>query len=222
MCLLPRSGIHVEEPSGSRSLNPQPSGLWEARRVQRLLAVMAVSAIPISSGFAASSSGAPGNTSSGMHGVHKGTPKGGIGAARAIETPGPGAPGITHRQPMIVPGKGNAKPTSTLRSFNGQGVNGPTVKAPGLGSQGDLSTRATGSLHGTAASAGIPGPGIHTLRRGMTNPLGAAPSIGSGVPRRPGELNGSDMGARGLTAAKIAPSPKANTGINGTGLGRRN
>jgi hypothetical protein len=194
--------------------------LWEARLmscVWLLLAVVALSAIPISSGFAASSSSASGNTSSGVHGVHKGIPKGGIGPARAIETPGPGAPGIANTRPMIAPGKGSPKPPSTLRTLNGQGFNGP---ARGLGSQGDPSARGTGSPHGTAASSGIPGPGIRTLQRGVTNPLGAVPSIGSGVPKKPGELNGSRMGARGLTPARIAPSPKANTGINGTGLGK--
>jgi hypothetical protein len=98
-----------------------------------LLAVVALSVIPIRSGFAASSSSASGNPSSGVHGVHKGIPKGGIGPARAIETPGPGAPGIAHTRPMIVPGKGSPKPPSTLRTLNGQGFNGP---ARGLGSQG--------------------------------------------------------------------------------------
>lgn len=187
----------------------------------RLLAVMALGVLPMTVGLAAAaSSSAPSSASSGTHGGHKSTPKAGTGPARATESPGPGAP--THGQSTIMPGKSSPKLPSASRTLNGhgQGLNGPTTKGSGIGPQGDLSARGTGSPHGTITSSGA--PGVRTLQRGGTNPLGAAPSIGSGSPRRPGELNGSTMGARGSTAAKIAPSAKANSSINGTGLGRRN
>jgi hypothetical protein len=214
------------EPSRYRS-HPCPARFWAKgghpmSLVWRLLAVMALSAMPMSSGLAAASSpSAPGNGSSGAHGVHKGTPRAGMGPAKASESPGPGTPGIARGQPMIGLGKSSLKPPSALRIFNGQGLNGPAVKGPGLGPHGDLSERGTGSPRGTATNSGI--PGVRTQQRGGTNPLvGAGPSISGGLPRRPAEINGSTMGARGLAAAKIAPSPKANTSINGTGLGRRN
>jgi len=176
---------------------------------------------PMSSSlFAASSPGAPGGGSVGAHGVHKGTAKAGTGPARASESPGPGVPGIGHAQPLIGLGKSSPKPPSTLRTRSGQGPNGAAVRGPGLGAPGDLSARGTGSPHGMTASSGSAGG--RTPQRGLTNPLGAGPAIGGGLPRRPAELNGSTMGAKGLAAARIAPSPKANTGINGTGLGRRN
>jgi hypothetical protein len=208
-------------------------GLREAHPMSlfwRVLAVMALSATSLSLGplslgpmssslFAASSPGAPGGGAVGAHGVHKGTPKAGTGPARATESPGPGVPGIGHGQPVIGLGKSSPKPPSTLRTRSGQGPNGVAVRRPGLGPPGDLSARGTGSPHGMTASSGSAGG--RTPQRGLTSPLGAGASIG-GLPRRPAELNGSTIGAKGLAAARIAPSPKANTGINGTGLGRRN
>jgi len=197
-------------------------------RVWRILAAMALSATSLSlappslglmssRAFAASSPGASGGGSA--HGVHKGTAKAGTGPARATESPGPGAPGIAHGQPAIGLGKMSPKPPSTLRTLSGQGQNGTAWRGGGLGLPGDLSARGRGGPHGVTASSGSAGG--RPPQRGLTN-AGVGPSIGGGLPRRPAELNGSTMGAKGLTAARIAPSPKANTGINGTGLGRRN
>ena len=203
--------------------------------VWRLLAVMALSASPLSLfpfafgplslGLAAAASpGAPGNSSSGAQGGHKGTSRGGTAAAKATENPGPGAPGMAHGQALIGLGKSASKPASALRTLSGprvNGLNGPAVKGPGLGPTGELAVRGIGSLHGTAANSG--NSGIRTPQGGGTHPWGAGPGAGGGLPRRPGEINGSMLGSRGFTVAKIAPAPKANTSsINGTGLGRRN
>jgi hypothetical protein len=59
----------------------------------------------------------------------------------------------------------------------------------------------------------------NTVVMGPPVSLMYSPSISSGAPSGSEEHNGS---ARGLTAVRFALSPKANTDINGTGIGRRN
>jgi hypothetical protein len=176
---------------------------------------------------AAASPGTSGNSGSSAH--HKGSPRG--SGPPNMQSPGsgvgPGAgsgvPGSAHEHPMVGPRKMSSKPPSALRQLNvpgvngqganGQGLNGP-ARGPGLGPQGELTARGTGNPHGTAAPSGV--SGVHTLQGG-----GVA-DLSGGLPRRPAGINGSTMSARGFATAKIAPLPKANTSINGTGLGRRN
>src|SRR5215470_3542772 len=117
--------------------------------VWRLLAVMVLSAMLMSSGLAAASSlSGPGNGSSGAHGGHKGTPRAGTGPAKATESQGSGAPRIGRGLPMSGPGKMTSKAPSGLRPLNVPAINGQGVNGPGLGPQGDQAVRGTGSPHG--------------------------------------------------------------------------
>ena len=213
-------------------------------RIGRLLAAMALSACPLSYWpftfgplMAAASPSAPGNSSSGTQG---GQGQGGHNArARtgpANATEGAGEPGKARGQPTIGLGRSGAKPPSALRTLNGPGVIGPGINGPGAnpqgvgqalngpvgkgssrGPQGELAAHWTGPSR--AANSG--NLGVRALPDGGTNPWGGGSGASGGLPRRPGEINGSTPGRRGLAVAKIAPSPKA-TSINGTGLGRRN
>jgi hypothetical protein len=199
--------------------------------VWRSLAVMALSASPLSLfpfafgplslGLAAAASpSAPGNSSSGAQAGHKAMARAGTGPAKTTESPGPGAPGMVHGQALIGLGKSASKPATALRSLSRpggnrpsvsgpsvsgpgvNGLNGPAVKGPGLGPTGELAARGTGSPHGTAADSR--NSGIRTPQGGGTHPWGAGPGAGGGLPRRPGEINGSMLGTRGFMVAKIA------------------
>jgi hypothetical protein len=182
--------------------------------VWRLLAVVALSAMPVTSSLAASSSPNTAVTSSaGAHGNHKVTP-----GSHPASVPEAQAPGIARSHPMIAPGKSIAKPLRTPnggQGVNRQGVNG-AVKGPGLQPSGNVAPRGMGGPNRTAVNLGV-----HTLPRGGASTPGPAPGMSGGVHKRAGEINGSTMVTRGFAPAKIAPPAKANAAINGTGLGRK-
>jgi len=177
-------------------------------------------------------------------GTAKGTARARTGPANATE--GAGEPGLARGQRTIGLGRSGAKPPSALRTLNGPGVHGPSVIGPSVigpgingpganpqgvgqalngpvgkgssrGLQGELAAHGTGPSR--AANSG--NLGVRALPDGGTNPWGGGSGASGGLPRGPGEINGSTLGRRGLAVAKIAPSPKA-TSINGTGLGRGN
>lgn len=181
----------------------------------RLLALAALSAMPVTSSLAASSSpNAVGTSSAGAHRNHKVTP------GNPARVSGGQAPGIARGQSMIGPGKSTAKPPSAQPTPNGgQGVNrqglNDAVKGPGL-QPGNVAPRGMGGPNGTAANLGV-----HALPRGGASTLGAGPGISGGVHKRAGEINGSTMVTRGFAPAKIAPPSKPSTAINGTGIGRK-
>ena len=195
-----------------------------------------------------SSSGTQGGQGRGGHkgtatgtatGTAKGTARARTGPANATE--GAGEPGKARGQPTIGLGRSGAKSPSALRTLNGPSVIGPSVIGPGIngpganpqgvgqalngpvgkgssrGLQGELAAHGTGPSR--AANSG--NLGVRALPDGGTNPWGGGSGASGGLPRGPGEINGSTLGRRGLAVAKIAPSPKA-TSINGTGLGRGN
>jgi len=196
-----------------------------------------------------SSSGTQGGQGQGGHkgtatGTAKGNARARTGPANATE--GAGEPGLARGQRTIGLGRSGAKPPSALRTLNGPGVHGPSVIGPSVigpgingpganpqgvgqalngpvgkgssrGPQGELAAHWTGPSR--AANSG--NLGVRALPDGGTNPWGGGSGASGGLPRGPGEINGSTLGRRGLAVAKIAPSPKA-TSINGTGLGRGN
>ena len=196
-----------------------------------------------------SSSGTQGGQGQGGHkgtatGTAKGNARARTGPANATE--GAGEPGKARGQPTIGLGRSGAKSPSALRTLNGPGVHGPSVIGPSVigpgingpganpqgvgqalngpvgkgssrGPQGELAAHGTGPSR--AANSG--NLGVRALPDGGTNPWGGGSLASGGLPRGPGEINGSTLGRRGLAVAKIAPSPKA-TSINGTGLGRGN
>ena len=128
---------------------------------------------------------------------------------------GPGVHGPGVRGPGVIGAGVNgsgANPPGV-----GQALNGPVGKGSSRGPQGELAAHGTGPSR--AANSG--NLGVRALPDGGTNPWGGGSLASGGLPRGPGEINGSTLGRRGLAVAKIAPSPKA-TSINGTGLGRGN
>jgi hypothetical protein len=165
--------------------------------VCRLLAVAALSAMPVTSSLAASSSAsAAGNSSHAARESHRVAPKG------PARVPGSQVPGIARSQPMIVPGKSNPKPPSALRTPNGQGFNGQG-RGPRLQLPGNVAPREMGGPDGTSVNSRV-----HALPRGGASPLGTAPGTGGGVNRRPAEINGSLIGTRGLRPRRSLPQPK--------------
>ena len=129
---------------------------------------------------------------------------------------GPGVHGPGVRGPGVIGAGVNgsgANPPGV-----GQALNGPVGKGSSRGPQGELAAHGTGPSR--AANSG--NLGVRALPDGGTNPWGGGSGASGGLPRGPGEINGSTLGRRGLAVAKIAPSPKVTTSINGTGLGRWN
>ena len=167
----------------------------------RLLALAVLSAMPVTSSLAASSSpNSAGTSSPGAHRNHKVTP-----GSHPASVPEAQAPGIARSHPVIAPGKSIAKPLRT-----------PNSGGPGLQPSVNVAPRGMGGPNGTAVNLGV-----HTMPRGAASTPGPAPGISGGVHKRAGEINGSTMVTRGFAPAKITPPAKANAAINGTGLGRK-
>ena len=187
------------------------------RAMHHLLAVVALTAVPLSSSLgASSSSGAPANPAPVAHATHKGGVQPGPGAAAA--TKGPASLSLPNGRPAIGGGKTTAKPPAMRGPLNRAPSNGAIVKDPSAAPQGFApNPMGTGHLtiapHSTAASSGAV----------TSKPAAPAVTPGMGGMRKTtAQINGTAMVARGTTTAKINPSPKAGGSINGTEIGRRN
>lgn len=191
------------------------------RVMHRLLAAVALTAVPLSSGLGASaSSGAPATAAPVAHTPHKGGAKVGVGAETAAK--GPASPSLPHFRPATAGGKTAAKPV--MRGpLNAAPSNATIVKglnatphgvAPGATGAGQL----TVAPHATAASSGAVrlSPTSRPVASAMT------PAMGGGLGKTTAQINGSTIAAHGTATARINPSPKASGSINGTDVGRRN
>ena len=201
--------------------NDDVGGRTLMRAMQHLLAVVALTAVPLSSSLgASSSSGAPANPAPVAHATHKGGVQTGPGAAAASK--GPASLSLPNGRPAIGGGKTIAKPPVMRGPLNRAPSNGAIVKDPSAAPQGFApNPTGTGHLtiapHSTAASSGP----VSLQTRSRPAAPAVTPGMG-GMRKTTAQINGTAMVARGTTTAKINPSPKAGGSINGTEIGRRN
>jgi hypothetical protein len=191
------------------------------RAMHHVLAVVALTAVPLSSSLgASSSSGAPANPAPVAHASHKGGAQTGPGAATANK--GPQSLSLPNGRPAIGGGKTTAKPPAMRGPLHGAPSSGTIAKGASAAPQSFApNPMGTGHLtiapHSPAASSGT--TRLQTTSKPAT--LGVTPG-GGGMGKTTAQINGTAMTGRGTTTAKINPSPKAGGSINGTEMGRRN
>jgi len=189
------------------------------RVMHRLLAAVALTAVPLSAGLGASaSSGAPATAAPVAHTTHKGGAKTGVGAETA--TKGPASVSLPHGRAATGGGKTAAKPV--MRGpLNAGPSNATIVKGRNATPQGVVpgptgAGQPTMAPHATATSSGAArGTTSRPVASGMT------PAVGEGSRKTTAQINGTTIAARGTATARISPSPKAGGSINGTEARRR-
>ena len=191
------------------------------RVMHRLLAAVALTAVPLSAGLGASaSSGAPAIAAPVAHTTHKGGAKTGVGAETA--TRGPVSLSLPHGRPATGGGKTAAKPV--MRGpLNAGPSNATIVKGLNATPQGVVpgptgAGQPTMAPHATATSSGA--ARVPTTSRPVASAM--TPAVGGGLRKTTAQINGTTITARGTASARISPSPKVSGSINGTEVGRRN